>query len=110
MNEPTSTGPTGTEPTGAGRPSTPVVSSRMARLFDVRYVIGGLLGLYGVVLVIQGAVDGPLAITKATGFAVNLWTGIALVVVAAAFLIWAAVRPLGIEVDTDADELAAPPA
>ena len=90
--------------------SEPVVSSRMARLFDVRYVIGGLLGLYGVVLVIQGLVDGPAARTKATGLALNLWTGIALLVVAVLFLVWAAVRPLGIEVDTDADELGAPPA
>lgn len=88
---------------------TPAVSSRMARLFDVRYVIGGLLGLYGVVLVIQGLIDGPAALTKATGLAVNLWTGIALLVVAALFLIWAAVRPLGIEVDADADEMSAPP-
>lgn len=87
----------------------PVVSSRMARLFDLRYVIGGLLGLYGVVLVIRGALDGPAEMTRAAGVAVNLWTGIALLVVAAVFLVWAWLRPLGIEVDSDADELAAPP-
>ena len=87
----------------------PQVSSRMARLFDVRYVIGGLLGLYGVVLVIVGILDGPDEIARAAGIAVNLWTGIALVVVAAFFLTWATLRPLGIEVDADADEMAAPP-
>lgn len=89
--------------------NTPVVSSRMARLFDVRYVIGGLLGLYGVVLVVVGLLDGPAEMAQAAGLAVNLWTGIALVVVAVFFLGWASLRPLGIEVDTDADDLGAPP-
>jgi drug/metabolite transporter (DMT)-like permease len=89
--------------------NTPAVTSRMARLFDVRYVIGGLLGLYGVVLVIVGLTDGPEQYARAAGLAVNLWTGIALLVVAAFFLAWASLRPLGIEVDADADELTAPP-
>ena len=88
----------------------PAVTSRMARLFDVRYVIGGLLGFYGVVLVIRGLLDGAAELAQAAGFAVNLWTGIVLVVVAAAFLAWASLRPLGIEVDADADDLAGPPA
>lgn len=88
----------------------PAVTSRMARLFDVRYVIGGLLGFYGVVLVIRGLLDGAEQLAQAAGFAVNLWTGIVLVVVAIAFLAWASLRPLGIEVDEDADELGAPPA
>lgn len=91
-------------------PQTPAVTSRMARLFDVRYVIGGLLGLYGVVLVIRGLLDGAAELARAAGFAVNLWTGIALLVVAGAFLAWASLRPLGIEVDADADELTGPPA
>lgn len=91
--------------------NTPAVTSRMARLFDVRYVIGGLLGLYGVVLVIVGLTDGPAEHAQAAGFAVNLWTGIALLVVAVAFLAWASLRPLGIEVDEEAEEMgAAPPA
>lgn len=93
----------------SGHPDTPVVASRMTRLFDVRLVIAGLLGLYGVVLVVRGAFDGPTQIARAAGLAVNLWTGIALVVVAALFLLWTWRRPLGIEVDTDADELTAPP-
>ena len=90
--------------------NTPAVTSRMARLFDVRYVIGGLLGLYGIVLVVVGLFDGPAEYARAAGFAVNLWTGIALLVVAVLFLLWASLRPLGIEVDTDADELTGPPA
>ncbi|MEJ2862003.1 hypothetical protein [Actinomycetospora flava] len=88
----------------------PAVTSRMARLFDVRYVIGGLLGFYGVVLVIRGLLDGAEQLVQAAGFAVNLWTGIVLVVVAITFLAWASLRPLGIEVDEEAEEMGAPPA
>lgn len=59
-------------------------------------------------LVVVGLPDGPAEYAQAAGFAVNLWTGIALVIVAVAFLVWASPRPLGIEVDDN--ELAGPPA
>lgn len=78
-------------------PATTVVTgSRISSLFDLRYVIGGLLGVYGVVLVIRGLLDGPEQIARAADTAINLWTGIGLVVVAAVFLVWARVRPLGL--------------
>jgi drug/metabolite transporter (DMT)-like permease len=63
-----------------------------AGAFDIRNVIGGLLGLYGVLLVVTGLVsdDAP----EATGdIDANLWSGVALVVVAAAFLVWSRLRP-----------------
>lgn len=78
--------------------------SRMTRLFDLRYVIGGLLGVYGVVLVVRGVLDGPAELARAAGTAVNLWTGIALLVVAALFLVWALLRPLGIAAGEDLGE------
>lgn len=78
--------------------------SRMTKLFDLRYVIAGLLGLYGVVLVVRGLFDGPAELARAAGTAVNLWTGIALVVVSALFLIWARVRPLGVAAGEDLGE------
>ena len=85
-----------------GGPGTPAVpSSRMARLFDLRFVIAGVLGLYGVVLVIRGLVDGPTEIAKAAGTAVNLWTGVAMALAGLAFLAWARWRPLGIEATED---------
>ena len=88
------------QPPQPGRPQETVVTgSRMARLFDLRYVIAGLLGVYGVVLVIRGLLDGPEQLARAAGVAVNLWTGIGLVVVSAIFLVWARTRPLGIEVE-----------
>ncbi|MCD2197046.1 hypothetical protein LQ327_27105 [Actinomycetospora endophytica] len=87
------------EPTEPGQPqSTVATGSRMQRLFDLRYVIGVLMGVYGVILVIRGALDGPEQLARAAGTEINLWTGIALLVVAAIFLIWARLRPLGIDV------------
>jgi drug/metabolite transporter (DMT)-like permease len=85
-------------PVESGAPQETVqTGSRMQRLFDLRYVIGVLLGIYGIVLVIRGALDGPEQLARAAGTAINLWTGIGLLVVAVFFLVWARVRPLGID-------------
>ena len=91
--------PTPSEPAQPGQPqSTVATGSRMQRLFELRYVIGVLLGVYGVILVIRGLLDGPEQLARAAGISINLWTGIGLLVVAAVFLIWARLRPLGIDV------------
>lgn len=50
---------------------------------DIRVVIGGLFVVYGVILIVVGLF----------GEAVNLWTGIAMAVFGAPFLIWAKIRP-----------------
>jgi hypothetical protein len=66
-----------------------------AGAFDVRTFIALLIGLYGIVLLLMGLFatsDNDLA--KADGFNVNLWTGIGLIVVAAAFQTWATLRPV----------------
>ncbi|GAA2265473.1 hypothetical protein GCM10010145_42770 [Streptomyces ruber] len=65
--------------------------------FDVRILIAGLLGLYGVVLTLVGVTDSEADLAKADGLRVNLWIGIALLVVAAAFGLWARLRPLTAE-------------
>ncbi|GLZ53673.1 hypothetical protein [Actinomycetospora sp. NBRC 106378] len=92
------------EPIQPGRPQAQVeTGSRMQRLFDLRYVIGALLGVYGVVLVIRGLLDGPEQLARASGISINLWTGIGLLVVAAIFLVWGLTRPLGIDVEENID-------
>ena len=91
------------EPGRAVGRDTTVAGSRIRRLFDLRLVIGGLMGIYGVVLVVRGLVDGPEQLARAAGTAINLWTGIGLVVVAGLFLLWARVRPLGIEGEIEDD-------
>jgi len=66
-----------------------------AGAFDVRNVIAGLIGLYGVVLVVLGLVDsGGDALKKAGGLNANLWVGICMIVFAAAFALWTRLRPI----------------
>jgi hypothetical protein len=78
-----------------------------AGAFDVRTIIGGLLGFFGVVLLIMGLVhDSGAEIDKAGGVNANLWTGIALLVVAVGFLLWARLRPVVVdprEIEQDDD-------
>jgi len=71
---------------------------KTAGAFDIRVIIGGLLGFYGLVLLIVGLFftsEDDLA--KGDGFHVNLWTGIALLVTAAIFIAWARLRPIVVE-------------
>lgn len=63
-----------------------------AGLFDIRNIIGGLLGIYGVILLLMGLFADP-ALEKTGGVNANLWAGIVLLVVAAAMLLWAKLRP-----------------
>jgi drug/metabolite transporter (DMT)-like permease len=73
---------------------------RRVRAFDVRTVIGLLLGIYGVVLVVTGLVDTSEAeLAKSDGVNVNLWAGIGLVVAALVFLAWVRLRPLEVPVE-----------
>ncbi|GGL17791.1 hypothetical protein [Nocardia jinanensis] len=63
--------------------------------FDIRTIVGSLLGLYGIILVITGLVHDTVdEEAKTGGINVNLWAGLALVVVAAAFVTWALLRPV----------------
>jgi hypothetical protein len=67
--------------------------------FDIRFVIGGLIGTYGVILTLLGlfnASDEELA--RGDGFNVNLWSGLGMLVVSALFAAWAVWRPLVVPV------------
>ncbi len=69
-----------------------------AGAFDVRNVIAGLIGFYGVVLVIVGLVDrSEETLAKAGGINANLWAGIAMILVAAGFALWSRLRPILVE-------------
>jgi hypothetical protein len=72
-------------------------AARAANLFDVRRFIGGLFLLYGLILFILGIGASDADVQKAAGVNINLWTGLAMLVVGAIFLAWAFVRPLGEE-------------
>ena len=73
--------------------------ARAINLFDIRRIIAGLFLLYGVVLVIMGLGASEADKRRADGINVNLSVGIALLVIAAFFITWALLRPLGRELD-----------
>jgi drug/metabolite transporter (DMT)-like permease len=65
----------------------------IAGALDIRNIIGGLLGVYGVILVLMG-LFGDKELDKTDDVNANLWAGLALVVVSVAFLAWARLRPI----------------
>ena len=78
---------------------------RAASLFDLRRMIGGLFAVYGVILVILGIGASDAEIDKAAGWNLNLWTGVAMLILAALFVLWAFTRPLSDELeDAEPDE------
>src|SRR3954469_25202259 len=70
-------------------------NARAANLFDVRRFIGGLFVIYGAILLILGLGASDAEVEKAAGVNVNLWVGLAMLIVGALFLAWAFGRPLG---------------
>jgi hypothetical protein len=73
-----------------------------AGALDIRNIIGGLLAVYGVILVFMG-IFGDQEKDKTGGWNANLWAGLALVVVGAVFLTWARLKPLLVPEVTDDD-------
>lgn len=72
-------------------------AARAANLFDVRRFIAGLFILYGLILFVLGIGASDADVEKAAGVNVNLWTGLAMLVVGGIFLAWAFARPVGKE-------------
>ncbi|MFB9833869.1 hypothetical protein [Actinoallomurus acaciae] len=69
-------------------------ANRSRRLFDLRFLISGLFLLYGVIEVVTGLLDSRAELAKADGIRINLWLGIAMLVLGLFFLLWARLRPL----------------
>lgn len=67
-----------------------------AGVFDIRNIIGALLGIYGVILLLMG-IFGDQETDKTGGVNANLWAGIVLLVVGVAFLVWARTRPVVVD-------------
>ena len=68
-----------------------------AGAFDIRNVIGGLIGLYAVILLgswllLDPGVDPSTGVAKDATY--NLWTGLMMAVVAIVFFAWAKMRPI----------------
>ncbi|HET7682816.1 MAG TPA: hypothetical protein VFK34_04025 [Marmoricola sp.] len=63
-------------------------------LFDVRNIIGALLGIYGIVLLLTAAFDDADTTGGRNSGSANLWVGIVLLVVGILFIVWARLRPI----------------
>lgn len=66
-------------------------------LFDLRWILAVLFGIYGIVVTLLGLLAHAKTVTASgqdIGVNVNLWTGVPMLVVAIAFAAWALLRPL----------------
>ena len=66
---------------------------RVARLFDVRLVIGGLFVIYGVIVGGIGLFDSAQGLDKAQGVHINTWMGLAMLVFGLLMLLWLRLNP-----------------
>ena len=88
---------------GPQTPSTEVTdedeirAARIANRFDIRRIIGGVFLLYGAILTIVGIVGSDEVKNKAAGINVNLWTGLAMLIVGGLMIFWALARPVATE-------------
>jgi hypothetical protein len=71
-----------------------------AGAFDIRNIIGALLGVYGVILTLAG-LFADQAPDKTGDVNANLWTGLALVAVATVFIGWARLKPIVVPAEVD---------
>jgi hypothetical protein len=81
-----------------------MAEKKKAGAFDIRVVIATLIAIYGVVLTILGIIADPREVDKAAGININLWGGLAMLVFAALFVLWARLRPIVVPVDEDTQE------
>ena len=71
-------------------------------VFDIRFIIGGLIGLYGVILTFLGLFNASdVELARGDGLNINLWAGLGMLVVGAAFILWARLRPVVVPDDVE---------
>jgi hypothetical protein len=73
-----------------------MAQNKTAGIFDIRNVIGGLLGIYGIILLLMGIFADKQG-SKTGNVNANLWAGLILLVVGIIFLAWAALRPVVVD-------------
>lgn len=65
-----------------------------AGLFDIRFIIAALIGLYGVITLLTGLFASDEQIDKSDGLNINVVAGIGMILVSAGFAAWARWRPI----------------
>lgn len=76
---------------------------RQARLLDLRSYLAGLFLIFGVVVTVAGLTATPAQLVKSSGMNLSLWTGLALLLLGAVFLVWLLRAPPLIDERVDAD-------
>lgn len=80
-------------------PSNSDQGKRTIGAFDIRFVIGALLGVYGLILIFLGLFNATEAeLKRGDGLNINLWAGLGMLVVGVAFAAWALWRPMVVPV------------
>ena len=74
---------------------------KASSLLDLRRIIGGLLGVYGLILLGAGLFGSEADKEKAAGVNINLWVALALIAASVLFIVWSATRPLVDEFEPD---------
>src|SRR6476620_8888969 len=77
-------------------------SGHKAGIFDIRNIIGALLGIDGLIILLV-AIFGDAEEDKTGGVNANLWAGLVLVVMSAIYLGWAWLRPVVVPEDVEGD-------
>ncbi len=74
--------------------------SQTAGAFDIRNIIGIVIGVFGVILVVVGLFFSPAdELAKSGGIRANLIAGIVMILAAAVFIAWSLLRPVVVPVD-----------
>lgn len=68
-------------------------SATAARLFDIRRIIGALFVVYGLIVGAAGIFATDADLEKAQDININLWTGLAMLVLGIVFLVWLRLSP-----------------
>ncbi|MGB0099748.1 MAG: hypothetical protein WBP61_05650 [Nocardioides sp.] len=71
-----------------------------AGAFDIRNVIGGLIGAYGVILTLMGLFADQES-DKTGGVNANLWAGLVMLAFGVVFVAWARLRPVVVPEEQD---------
>ena len=80
-----------------------MTSTTRTSAFDIRLIIALLTGVYGLVITVLGLFfTTEEEIAKSAGVNINLWAGLALLVVGGLFVLWARLRPLRVPVSREA--------
>lgn len=81
-----------------------------AGLFDIRFIIGALIGLYGLIILVTGFFTSDAQVARADGLNINILAGIGMIVVSVGFGLWARLRPIVVPAEPAGDEAADRPA